>query len=96
VPTVRYDILTGASARGSGSRLNEENAMRSVLPLGLFIDDSFCQRRAGASLQAARAPLTPDPTCYRPQRLCGSGWTDEETRYWMDNATVVPEVVVPH
>jgi hypothetical protein len=57
------------------------------------IDDFVCfrQRRNDASsLQTARGPLPPDPTCYRPHQggYAVPGWTDEQTRYWLDNAAV--------
>jgi hypothetical protein len=69
--------------------------MRSVLALGLL---SMIVSANAAPVHHSKLPVGH----LRPSRRVNvhkggyavPGWTDEETRYWMDNATVV--VPVPH
>jgi hypothetical protein len=71
--------------------------MRSVLALGLL---SMMVSVTAAPVHHAKLPVRHLRRSRRvtvPNGYAVPGWTDEQTRYWMDNATVVvPQVVVPH
>lgn len=71
--------------------------MRSVLALGLLI--TLCAttnaatahdfRSPGIQLRARqRFPALARQRLVVPKRFAVPGWTDEQTQYWLDNATV--------
>jgi hypothetical protein len=73
--------------------------MRSALALGL-LSMTLCVSANAAPVHHAKLPvrhLRPSRRVTAPTGYAVPGWTDEQTRHWMDNATVVvPQVVVPH
>jgi hypothetical protein len=80
--------------KGGGS--SGANAMRSVLALGLLI--TLCASADAATVHRAEPPtvqlrtrqhviVRPSQGVTAPARFAVPGWTDEQTRYWLDNAT---------
>jgi hypothetical protein len=72
------------------------NAMRSLLTAGLLI--ALCAPAGGQTGKHAKAPIAhprarqhiivgPDPAAAPRARVAVPGWTDEQTRQWLDNAT---------
>jgi hypothetical protein len=72
------------------------NAMRSVLALGLWI--TLCASANAATVHRSRPPgfhlrthqhftVRPGRPVTAPARFAVPGWTDEQTQYWLDNAT---------
>jgi hypothetical protein len=62
--------------------------MRFVLALGLLI--TLCASAAAAMVHRSKPPvgnLRPAQRVTVPQTYAVPGWTDEQTRYWLDNAT---------
>jgi hypothetical protein len=62
--------------------------MRSLLALGLLI--SLCASADAATVRRFKPPerhLRPAQRMTIPQGYAVPGWTDEQTRYWLDNAT---------
>jgi hypothetical protein len=67
--------------------------MRSVLALGLLI--TLCASADAATVHRSRAHerhVRPSqhvtvPKVTVPKGYAVPGWTDEQTRYWLDNAT---------
>ena len=70
--------------------------MRSLLTAGLLI--ALCAPAGGQAGKHAKAPIAhprarqymlvrPDPTAAPGARVAVPGWTDEQTRQWLDNAT---------
>jgi hypothetical protein len=49
--------------------------------------DTRLKPRNGAPLQTARGPLRPGQRVTVPKGSAVPGWTDEQTRYWLDNST---------
>ena len=63
--------------------------MRFVLALGLLI--ALCASAAAAMVHRSKPPegnLRPAQRVTVPKSYAVPGWTDEQTRYWLDNATV--------
>ncbi len=62
--------------------------MRSVLALGLLIA-LFASADAATVLRSKRheGHLRPAQRVTVPKGYAVPGWTDEQTRYWLDNAT---------
>jgi hypothetical protein len=73
--------------------------MRSLFALGL-LSMTLCVSANAAPVHHSKLPvghLRPSRRVNVRKGYAVPGWTDEETRYWMDNATVaVPQAVVPH
>jgi hypothetical protein len=62
--------------------------MRSVLALGLVI--TLCTSANAATVHRAKPPRVtygPAERVTVPRSYAVPGWTDEQTRYWLDNAT---------
>jgi hypothetical protein len=62
--------------------------MRSVLSLGLLI--SLCASADAATVHRSKPPerhMRPDPRPTLPRGYAVPGWTEEQTRSWLDNAT---------
>jgi hypothetical protein len=63
--------------------------MRSVLALGLFI--TLCVPADAATVHRskppARAAVRPSQRVTAPTSFAIPGWTDEQTRDWLDNAS---------
>jgi hypothetical protein len=70
--------------------------MRSVFTIGLFI--TLCASANAATLHRAKPPtlrlltrqhviVRPSQGVTAPGRFAVPGWTDEQTQYWLDNAT---------
>ena len=62
--------------------------MRSVLTLGLLI--SLCASANAATVHRSKPPeghMRPDPRPTVPRSYAVPGWTDEQTRYWLDSAS---------
>jgi hypothetical protein len=62
--------------------------MRSVLALGLLI--TLCAYANAATVRRSKPPerhLRPPQRVTIPQGYAVPGWTDEQTRSWLDNAT---------
>jgi hypothetical protein len=62
--------------------------MRSVLTLGLLI--SLCAAANAATVRRSKPPeghMRPDPRPAVPRGYAVPGWTDEQTRYWLDSAS---------
>jgi hypothetical protein len=62
--------------------------MRSVLTLGLLI--SLCAAANAATVHRSKPPeghMRADPRPAVPRSYAVSGWTDEQTRYWLDSAS---------
>ena len=62
--------------------------MRSVLALGLLI--TLCASADAATLYHAKPParhVHPDQRVAAPKGFAVPGWTDEETRQWLNNAS---------
>ncbi len=62
--------------------------MRSVLVLGLLI--ALCASANAATVHRSKPPeghLRPGQRVTVPKGYAVPGWTDEQTRYWLDNAT---------
>jgi hypothetical protein len=71
--------------------------MRSVLALGLLI--ILCASANAATVHRSKPPavhlrphrrvtIRPAQRITAPARFAVPGWTDEQTQYWLDNATV--------
>jgi hypothetical protein len=71
--------------------------MRSVLALGLLI--TLCASANAATVHRfkprgvhlrthQRVTVRPGQRVTAPTRFAVPGWTDEQTQYWLDNATV--------
>jgi hypothetical protein len=64
------------------------NMMRSVLVLSLLI--TWCASANAATVHRAKPPeghLRPGQRVTVPKGYAVPGWTDEQTRYWLDSAT---------
>jgi hypothetical protein len=67
--------------------------MRPVLVLGLLI--TWCAAANAATVHRSKPPerhlrpshLRPDQRVTVPKGYAVPGWTDEQTRYWLDNAS---------
>jgi hypothetical protein len=70
--------------------------MRSVLALGLLI--TLCAFADAATVHRSKLPtvqlrarqhviVRPSQGVTAPARFAVPGWTDDQTRYWLDNAT---------
>jgi hypothetical protein len=62
--------------------------MRSVLALGLLIP--LCASADAATVHRSKPPegrLRPSQPVTVPKSYAVPGWTDEQTRYWLDSAT---------
>jgi hypothetical protein len=62
--------------------------MRSVLALGLLI--TLCASANAATVLRSKLPeghLRPGQPVTVPKGYAVPGWTDDQTRYWLDNAT---------
>ena len=62
--------------------------MRSVLVLGLLT--TLCASADAATVHHSKPPeghLRPGQRVTVPRDYAVPGWTDEQTRYWLDNAT---------
>jgi hypothetical protein len=62
--------------------------MRSVLTLALLI--SWCASANAARVHRSRPPeghMRPDSRSAVPRGFAVPGWTDEQTRYWLDSAS---------
>ena len=61
--------------------------MRSVLVLGLLI--TLCAAAGAATVHHFRRPESqrPDQRVTVPKGYAVPGWTDEQTRYWLDSAS---------
>jgi len=62
--------------------------MRSVLTLALLI--SWCAAANAAPVhrsKPAERHMRPDPRPTVPRGFAVPGWTDEQTRYWLDSAS---------
>jgi hypothetical protein len=62
--------------------------MRSVLAFGLLI--TLCVSANAATVHRSKPPerhLRPAQRVTVPQGYAVPGWTDEQTRYWLDSAT---------
>jgi hypothetical protein len=62
--------------------------MRPVLVLGLLI--SLCASADAATAHRSKPPkshLRPGQPVTVPRGYAVPGWTDEQTRYWLNNAT---------
>jgi hypothetical protein len=62
--------------------------MRSVLALGLLI--TLCASANAATLLRSKLPaghLHPGQRVTVPKGYAVPGWTDEETRYWLNSAS---------
>jgi hypothetical protein len=62
--------------------------MRSVLALGLLI--SLCASANAATVHRFKPPerhSRPGQRVIVPKGYAVPGWTDEQTRYWLDNAS---------
>ena len=61
--------------------------MRSVLTLGLLI--GLCAAANAATVRRSKPPEghSPDPRPAVPRSYAVPGWTDEQTRYWLDSAS---------
>ena len=71
--------------------------MRSVLALGLLI--TLCAAANAATVHRPkpsgvhlrtreRVTIRPDQRITAPAHFAVPGWTNEQTQYWLDNATV--------
>ena len=71
--------------------------MRSVLALGLLI--TLCASANAATVHRPKPPgvhsrtrervtIRPGQRITAPARFAVPGWSDEQTQYWLDNATV--------
>jgi hypothetical protein len=71
------------------NRLTEwSNTMRFVLVLVLLI--TLCASANAATVHRSKPPeghLRPGQRGTVPKGYAVPGWTDEQTRYWLDNAT---------
>ena len=68
--------------------LNGASAMRSVLVLGLLI--TLYASANAATVHRSKPPeghLRPGQRVTVPKGYAVPGWTDEQTRYWLDRAT---------
>jgi hypothetical protein len=67
--------------------------MRSVLALGLLItlcasaDAATVHRRNPLARAHQRVTVRPSQRVTAPTSFAIPGWTDEQTRYWLDNAS---------
>jgi hypothetical protein len=79
------------------STIVKQNTMRSVLALGLLI--TLCAAANAATVHRPKPPgvhlrtrerltVRPGQSITAPARFAVPGWTDEQTQYWLDNATV--------
>ncbi|HMF79069.1 MAG TPA: hypothetical protein VK604_25650 [Bryobacteraceae bacterium] len=62
--------------------------MRSVLALGLLI--SLCAAADAAPAHRSKPPrshMRPDPRPAAPSSYAVPGWTEEQTRSWLDGAS---------
>jgi len=70
--------------------------MRSLLTAGLLV--ALCAAASAQTAEHARASIAhprmrqpvivrPDPVAAPRARFAVPGWTDEQTRQWLDNAT---------
>jgi len=62
--------------------------MRSVLVLGLLV--ALCASANAATVRRSKPPeghLRAGQRDTVPKGYAVPGWTDEQTRYWLDNAT---------
>jgi hypothetical protein len=62
--------------------------MRSVLTLGLLI--GLCASAYAATVHRSKPPeghIRPDPRSAVARSHAVPGWTEEETRYWLDSAS---------
>jgi hypothetical protein len=61
--------------------------MRSVLVLGLLI--TLCASASAATVHRFKRPesLRPAQRVTVPKGYAVPGWTDEQTRYWLDSAS---------
>jgi hypothetical protein len=70
--------------------------MRSAFALGLLI--ALCASANAATAHRSKSPtvhsrlrqhvvVRPSQDATAPARFAVPGWTDEQTRYWLDNAT---------
>ena len=60
--------------------------MRSVLAFGLLI--TLCASANAATVRRSKpGHLRPAQRVTVPQGYAVPGWTDEQTRYWLDSAT---------
>ena len=70
--------------------------MRIVLALGILI--TLCASAEAATVHRSKPPgghlrthrsvtVRPGEVITAPTRFAVPGWTDEQTRYWLDNAT---------
>jgi hypothetical protein len=71
--------------------------MRSVLALGILL--AWCASADAAPVHRSKPPgiihlrghqrvgVRPSQAVTAPERFAVPGWTDEETRRWMDNAS---------
>src|SRR6266404_7441073 len=62
--------------------------MRSVLALGLLI--TLCASANAATVHRSKSReghLRPDQRVTVPKGYAVPGWTDEQTRYWLDSAS---------
>jgi hypothetical protein len=62
--------------------------MRSVLALGLLI--TLCASANAATVHRSKPPerhLSPRQRVIVPKGYAVPGWSDEQTRYWLNNAT---------
>jgi hypothetical protein len=76
------------------STIVEQNTMRSVLALGLLCAAANAAtvhrpKPSGVHLRTRkRVTIRPGQRITAPARFAVPGWTDEQTQYWLDNATV--------
>jgi hypothetical protein len=84
--------------RGSADRLNGANSMRSVLALALGLAITLCGPANAATVHRPNRPeghlrmhqrvtVRPGQSVTAPTRFAVPGWTDEQTRSWLDNAS---------
>lgn len=67
--------------------------MRAVLAFGLLV--TWCASCEAATMHRVRPPASherpihvrPIPHVTAPQGFAVPGWTDEQTRYWLDSAS---------
>jgi hypothetical protein len=83
------DMHAGTIAIRNGTpHVYGANAMRSVLALGLSI--TLCASADAATVHRSKPHerhLRPSQPNTAPKGYAVPGWTDEQTRYWLDNAT---------
>ena len=63
-------------------------SMRSVLAFGLLI--TLCASANAATVRRSKPPeghVRPAQSVTVPKGYAVPGWSDEQTRYWLDNAT---------